>query len=57
VPGDPEVAAASLVGFLNEALGRITGPPAHRRTGAPADHGLRRRVGDTVDEFVTRLFV
>ncbi len=46
-PGDPEVSAASLVGFLNEAPGRTTG--------APADHGLRRRVGDTADAF-TRLF-
>ena len=49
VPGDPEVAAALLLGFLNEAAGPIAG--------APADQGLRRRVGDTVDEFITRLFV
>jgi len=49
VPGDPEVAAALLLGFLNEAAGLIAG--------APADQGLRRRVGDTVDEFITRLFV
>jgi AcrR family transcriptional regulator len=49
VPGDPEVAAALLLGFLNEAAGLIAA--------APADGGLRRRVGDTVDEFITRLFV
>jgi len=49
VPGDPEVAAALLLGFLNEAAGLIAAAPADRR--------LRRRVGDTVDEFLTRLFV
>jgi AcrR family transcriptional regulator len=49
VPGDPEVAAALLLGFLNEAAGLIAA--------APGDRGLRRRVGDTVDEFITRLFV
>jgi AcrR family transcriptional regulator len=49
VPGDPEVAAALLLGFLNEAAGLIAA--------APADGALRRRVGDTVDEFITRLFV
>ena len=49
VPGDPEVAAALLLGFLNEAAGLIAA--------APGDRGLRSRVGDTVDEFVTRLFV
>ncbi len=48
VPGDPAVAAALLLGFLNEAAGLIAA--------APEDLGLRRRVGDTVDEFVTRLF-
>jgi AcrR family transcriptional regulator len=48
VPGDPEVAAALLLGFLNEAAGLIAA--------APADGPLRRRVGDTVDEFITRLF-
>ncbi len=48
VPGDPEVAAALLLGFLNEAAGLIAA--------APEDLGLRRRVGDTVDEFVARLF-
>jgi len=49
VPGDPEVAAALLLGFLNEAAVLIAA--------APGDRGLRSRVGDTVDEFVTRLFV
>jgi AcrR family transcriptional regulator len=49
VPGDPEVAAALLLGFLNEAAGLIAA--------APADRALRRRVGDTVDAFITRLFV
>ncbi len=49
VPGDPEVAAALVLGFLNEAAGLIAA--------APRDRGLRRRVGATVDEFVARLFV
>jgi AcrR family transcriptional regulator len=49
VPGDPEVAAALLLGFLNEAAGLIAA--------APEDLGLRRRVGHTVDEFIARLFV
>src|SRR3984957_6969537 len=49
VPGDPEVAAALLLGFLNEAAGLIAAAPANR--------ALRRRVGDTVDEFIARLFV
>jgi AcrR family transcriptional regulator len=48
VPGDPGVAAALLLGFLNEAAGLIAA--------APEDLTLRRRVGDTVDEFITRLF-
>jgi hypothetical protein len=48
VPGDPEVAAALLLGFLNEAAGLIAT--------APTDRGLRRRVGATVDEFLSRLF-
>ena len=48
VPGDPEVAAALLLGFLNEAAGLIAA--------VPTDRALRRRVGDTVDEFITRLF-
>jgi AcrR family transcriptional regulator len=49
VPGDPEVAAALLLGFLNEAAGLIAA--------APEDRVLRLRVGDTVDEFIARLFV
>jgi AcrR family transcriptional regulator len=48
VPGDPEVAAALLLGFLNEAAGLIAA--------APEDRALRRRVGDTVDAFISRLF-
>ena len=48
VPGDPEVAAALLLGFLNEAAGLIAA--------APSDRQLRDRVGVTVDEFLTRLF-
>jgi AcrR family transcriptional regulator len=48
VPGDPEVAAALLLGFLNEAAGLVAAEPE--------DQALRRRVGDTVDEFLTRLF-
>jgi AcrR family transcriptional regulator len=48
VPGDPEVAAALLLGFLNEAAGLIAA--------APSDRALRDRVGGTVDEFVARLF-
>jgi AcrR family transcriptional regulator len=49
VPGDPEVAAALLLGFLNEAAGLIAA--------APEDRDVRRRVADTVDEFIARLFV
>jgi AcrR family transcriptional regulator len=48
VPGDPEVAAALLLGFLNEAAGLIAA--------APEDRALRGRVGDTVDAFISRLF-
>jgi AcrR family transcriptional regulator len=48
VPGDAEVAAALLLGFLNEAAGLVAA--------APTDQALRRRVTDTVDEFLTRLF-
>ncbi len=48
VPGDPDVAAALLLGFLNEAAGLVAA--------RPADGALRRRVVDTVDEFLTRLF-
>jgi AcrR family transcriptional regulator len=48
VPGDPEVAAALLLGFLNEAAGLIAA--------APMDRALRGRVAGTVDEFISRLF-
>jgi hypothetical protein len=48
VPGHPEVAAALLLGFRNEAAGLVA---------APEDDALRRRVVATVDEFITRLFV
>jgi len=48
VPGDPEVAAALLLGFLNEAAALIAA--------VPSDRSLRDRVGATVDEVLTRLF-
>ena len=48
VPGDPDVAAALLLGFLNEAAGLIAA--------APGDHALRTRVEATVDAFVDKLF-
>ena len=48
VPGDPEVAAALLLGFLNEAAALVAA--------APEDRALRVRVGDTVDAFIARLF-
>ena len=48
VPGDPEVAAALLLGFLNEAAALVAA--------APEDRALRMRVGDTVDAFIARLF-
>jgi AcrR family transcriptional regulator len=48
VPGDPEVAAALLLGFLNEAAGLIAA--------APMDRLLRGRVAETVDEFISLLF-
>jgi hypothetical protein len=48
VPGDREVAAALLLGFLNEAAGLVAA--------APTDRALRDRVGATVDEFLARLF-
>jgi AcrR family transcriptional regulator len=48
VPGDPEVAAALLLGFLNEAAGLVAA--------APGDGALRDRVSATVDEFLVRLF-
>src|ERR1700729_4235807 len=41
VPGDTEVAAALLLGFLNEAAGLVAA--------APADRALQRRVTHTVD--------
>ena len=48
MPGDPDVAAALLLGFLNEAAGLIAA--------APGDRALRARVETTVDAFVDRLF-
>jgi AcrR family transcriptional regulator len=48
VPGDPEVAAALLLGFLNEAAALVAA--------APEDRALRVRVGKTVDAFIARLF-
>ncbi len=48
VPGDSDVAAALLLGFLNEAAGLIAA--------APGDHALRARVEATVDAFVDKLF-
>jgi AcrR family transcriptional regulator len=47
VPGDPEVAAALLLGFLNEAAALVAA--------APEDRVLQVRVGDTVDAFLARL--
>src|ERR1700735_2094005 len=48
VPGDPEVAAALLLGCLNEAAALVAA--------APEDRVLQVRVGDTVDAFLARLF-
>ena len=48
VPGDPEVAAALLLGFLNEAAGLIAA--------APSDRARRAAVDATVDAFLTKLF-
>jgi AcrR family transcriptional regulator len=48
VPGDPAVAAALLLGFLNEAAGLIAA--------APSDRALRDAVSTTVDAFLTKLF-
>ncbi len=48
VPGDPGVAAALLLGFLNEAAGIIAAAPFNR--------ARREAVTATVDAFVTRLF-
>ncbi|HEX3333215.1 MAG TPA: helix-turn-helix domain-containing protein [Acidimicrobiales bacterium] len=48
VPGEPEVAAALLLGFLNEAAGIIAAAPFNR--------ARREAVAATVDAFLTKLF-
>ena len=48
VPGDPSVAAALLLGFLNEAAGIIAAAPFNR--------ARREAVAATVDVFLTKLF-
>jgi len=48
VPGDPGVAAALLLGFLNEAAGIIAAAPFNR--------ARRDAVTATVDGFLTKLF-
>lgn len=48
VPGDPAVAAALLLGFLNEAAGLIAAAPFNR--------SRREAVTATVDAFLTKLF-
>lgn len=48
IPGDPAIAAALLLGLLNEAAALIAG--------APGDDALRERVTGSVDAFVTKLF-
>jgi AcrR family transcriptional regulator len=48
VPGDPGVAAALLLGFLNEAAGIIAAAPFNR--------ARREAVTATVDAFLTQLF-
>jgi AcrR family transcriptional regulator len=48
VPGDPGVAAALLLGFLNEAAGIIAAAPFNR--------ARREAVAATVDAFLTKLF-
>ncbi len=48
VPGDPAIAATLLLGVLNEGAALIAA--------APRDRVLRKRVGQTVDVFVTKLF-
>lgn len=48
VPGDADVAAALLLGLLNEGARLVAA--------APRDRALRDRVGTTVDEFLDRLF-
>jgi AcrR family transcriptional regulator len=48
VPGDPAVAAALLLGLLNEAAGLIAAAPFNR--------ARREAVASTVDDFLTKLF-
>jgi AcrR family transcriptional regulator len=48
VPGDPAVAAALLLGFLNEAAGLIAAAPFNR--------ARRDAVTATVDSFLSKLF-
>jgi AcrR family transcriptional regulator len=48
VPGDPAIAAALLLGILNEAAALIGA--------TPDDAGLRLRVSSSVDAFLTKLF-
>jgi AcrR family transcriptional regulator len=48
VPGEPGVAAALLLGFLNEAAGLIAAAPFNR--------ARREAVTATVDAFLTKLF-
>ena len=48
VPGDPHVAAALLLGILNEAAALIAA--------SPDDGALRDRVSVSVDVFLTKLF-
>jgi AcrR family transcriptional regulator len=48
VPGDPDVAAALLLGFLNEAAGLIAAAPFNR--------ARREAITATVDVFLTKLF-
>jgi len=48
VPGDPPVAAALLLGMLNEGAAMIAA--------APEDARLRARVSDSVDRFLAKLF-
>jgi AcrR family transcriptional regulator len=48
VPGDPGVAAALLLGFLNEAAGLIATAPFNR--------ARREAVASTVDVFLSKLF-
>jgi hypothetical protein len=48
VPGDPGVAAALLLGFLNEAASIIAATPFNR--------ARRQAVTATVDAFLTKLF-